>query len=202
MPSKNAKLNLNKIEFVKSISSLSQLPKDNVKEIVFAGRSNAGKSSLINVITNKKIAKTSKSPGRTTCINFFKIDEGKFFVDLPGYGYAKVAQSIKKNWEKLLSGYLTTRSSIIGIFLIMDIRHPLKEFDYHLINLANYQKIPIHVVLSKSDKLKRNEANFTLIDVKNKLSNNEIAISVQLFSSLKKIGINEAQEKITSWFFI
>lgn len=195
------KLDLSTIKFFTSVADCYNLPPDSVREIVFAGRSNSGKSSAINSLTNiNKLAKTSKSPGRTTLINFFQLDDEKFLVDLPGYGYAKVSRQTKQQWDKLITRYLTKRQSIVGIFILMDIRHPLKEFDLHMIDLATYQDLPIHILLNKSDKLKRGAAKSTLLKVQNELNKFKIQYSIQLFSSLTKVGIEEAQDKLTEWW--
>lgn len=194
------KFNFNLTKFVTSIADCRNLPPDTTKEIAFAGRSNSGKSSAINSITNiSKLAKTSKSPGRTTLINFFLLDENKYLVDLPGYGYAKVSKQTKRQWDRLITTYLTKRQSLIGVFLLMDIRHPLKEFDWHMLELASYQDLPVHILLNKSDKLKRNAQKNTLMKVQQELDKYEIEFSIQLFSSLAKTGIEEAQDKLTEW---
>ena len=138
---------------------LAQCPNDDGCEIAFAGRSNAGKSSAINTLTrNKGLARTSKTPGRTQLINFFQLDEGKRLVDLPGYGYAKVPIAMKRKWDKHLAEYLQLRQSLAGLILLMDIRHPLQEFDLQMLNWAAQAGLPVHILLTKSDKLKRGPA--------------------------------------------
>ncbi len=195
------KLNFNATKFLTSIADYTKFPPDTYREVAFAGRSNSGKSSAINAIANiKKLAKTSKSPGRTTLINYFQLDENKFIVDLPGYGYAKVSKQMKRQWDKLITTYLTTRNSIKGIILLMDIRHPLKEFDLHMMDLAEYQNLPIHILLNKADKLTRGPAKNTLLKVQQEVAIFGLDITVQLFSSVTKAGVEEAKEKLTEWF--
>lgn len=147
---------LHKAQFLKSAAQLSQLPNDNGIEIAFAGRSNAGKSTAINVLTGiKGLAKTSKTPGRTQLINLFAIDDQRRLVDLPGYGYAAVPQAVKERWQQTLSRYLQNRQCLRGLILLMDIRHPLTEFDQHIIQWATSAKLPIYILLTKADKLAR-----------------------------------------------
>lgn len=146
-----------------SATQLSELPDDTGIEVAFAGRSNAGKSSAINTITGiKALARTSKTPGRTQMINFFNMDEGRSLVDLPGYGYAKVPEKMKIRWQQTLGKYLETRQALRGLMLMMDIRHPLKEFDIQMISWANHTNLPVHILLTKSDKLKRGAAMASL----------------------------------------
>jgi GTP-binding protein len=184
-----------------SATQLSELPDDTGIEVAFAGRSNAGKSSAINTITGiKALARTSKTPGRTQMINFFNMDEGRSLVDLPGYGYAKVPEKMKIRWQQTLGKYLETRQALRGLMLMMDIRHPLKEFDIQMIMWANHAKLPIHILLTKSDKLKRGAAMASLHKVSAELKKRDLEASIQLFSSLKKSGKEEAIQKLDSWF--
>ncbi len=181
-------------EFLHSAPDLTRCPAEGGAEVAFAGRSNAGKSSAINTLTaNKKLARTSKTPGRTQLINYFKIDDQRSLVDLPGYGYAKVPMAVKKKWNKSLSTYLYERQSLKGLILLMDIRHPMQEFDTMMLNWAIERELPVHILLTKADKLKKGPAKTTLLDVQKNLREANIAdlVSAQLFSSLKKEGIKE-----------
>ena len=190
-------------KFYDTVNDLSKLPNISQLEIAIVGRSNAGKSSLLNTLTNQnKLAFTSKTPGRTQHINYFTIDKNDnvFLVDLPGYGYAKVPESVRKRWISLLGDYLSTRKQIVGLVLIMDVRHPLKDLDLQMIEFFKIRNLPIHIVLSKVDKISRNESIMTLNKVKQKL--NELHLekySVQLFSSLKKLGVIELNNVLNSW---
>lgn len=199
-------LNLHQIRFLKSASQLRDLPPDTGIEIAFVGRSNAGKSSALNTLTQqKKLARISKTPGRTQLINLFELSEQLRLVDLPGYGYAKVSYTIKEQWQKLLTQYLEKRKCLAGLILIMDVRHPLKEFDTNMVNWALAACIPVHVLLTKADKLSLNQAKKNLFVLERYLKDTAhlyptVATSCQLFSSLTKIGVDDAQEKITQWF--
>ncbi|OUR73482.1 YihA family ribosome biogenesis GTP-binding protein [Methylophaga sp. 41_12_T18] len=184
-----------------SATQLSELPDDVGIEVAFAGRSNAGKSSAINTITDiKSLARTSKTPGRTQMINYFELDEGRSLVDLPGYGYAKVPEKMKIRWQQTLGKYLETRQSLRGLILMMDVRHPLKDFDLQMIGWANHADLSVHILLTKSDKLKRGAAMATLHKVTAELKKQNLTASAQLFSSLKKTGKEEAISKLDSWF--
>ena len=189
-------------QYTISATQLSELPVDKGIEVAFAGRSNAGKSSAINTITDQKsLARISKTPGRTQMINFFTVDENRSLVDLPGYGYAKVPEKIKIRWQQTLGKYLETRQALRGLVLMMDIRHPLKEFDLQMIKWANNAKLSVHILLTKSDKLKRGAANSSLLLVNNELQKKELLASVQLFSSLNHEGKEEAIEQLNQWFY-
>jgi len=184
-----------------SATQLSELPDDVGIEVAFAGRSNAGKSSAINTITDiKSLARTSKTPGRTQMINFFELDEGRSLVDLPGYGYAKVPEKMKIRWQQTLGKYLETRQALRGLVLMMDVRHPLKDFDLQMIGWANHANLAVHILLTKSDKLKRGAAMATLHKVTAELKQQNLTASAQLFSSLKNTGKEEAISKLDSWF--
>lgn len=190
---------LKKITFLKSAAFLSQLPPDEGAEVAFAGRSNAGKSTALNTITNiGNLAKTSKTPGRTQLINSFAINTRARLVDLPGYGYAKVPTNIKNRWENTLSEYLQKRQSLRGLCLLMDSRHPLKAFDQQMINWAFSAKLPLHILLTKTDKLSKNQAAQTLHQVKKALPASEL-ITCQLFSALNSTGIDEVRKKLYQW---
>ncbi|SFE88165.1 ribosome biogenesis GTP-binding protein YihA/YsxC [Nitrosomonas sp. Nm166] len=189
--------------FYTSINDAQDLPPcSGIEEVAFAGRSNAGKSSVINTLTHRnRLAFVSKTPGRTQQINFFKLDTGQFLVDLPGYGYAKVPYSIHQHWEKLLSSYLQTRKSLKGLILIMDIRHPLKSSDIQMLEWFAPSGRAIHILLTKADKLSKQQANITLKEVSLYLKRSACSqCSVQLFSSLSAIGVEEARFVINKWF--
>ncbi|WP_455201602.1 ribosome biogenesis GTP-binding protein YihA/YsxC [Kaarinaea lacus] len=190
-------------QFLTSVGKLSQLPEDVGYEVAFAGRSNAGKSSAINVLTNnQQLARTSKTPGRTQLINFFSLDDSRCLVDLPGYGYAKVSRQVKQEWDALLDGYLRNRQSLRGLILLMDCRHPLKEFDQQLIQWCAASDLPLHILLTKSDKLKRGAAANTLQKVKSQLSTIMPGATVQLFSALKKTGTDNLILVLDKWLLI
>ncbi len=186
-----------------SATQLPELPEDSGMEVAFAGRSNAGKSSAINTLTGiNSLARTSKTPGRTQMINFFRLDAQRALVDLPGYGYAKVPEKMKLRWQQTLAKYLETRQSLKGLVLLMDIRHPLKAFDIQMLNWAKHANLPVHILLTKSDKLSHGAAKSTLNSVKQQLMNAELPASVQLFSSLKKSGRDQAIMVLDQWFDI
>lgn len=174
-----------------------------MREIAVCGRSNAGKSSLLNTLTNKtRLAFTSKTPGRTQHINYFSIGNhnGLFLVDLPGYGFAKVPEKVRSHWEGLLGQYLQERNPLVGLVLIMDSRHPLKDLDYTMLNFFGETKKPIHIVLSKSDKLNNHEKSQTLNLVKQQLTNDGFTnFTVQLFSAPKRQGVEELESALNLW---
>jgi GTP-binding protein len=179
---------------------LTDLPPPLGPEIAFAGRSNAGKSSAINTLADhNRLAFVSKTPGRTQQINFFSLPGGAFLVDLPGYGYAKVQRELRAHWEQLLSTYLQTRGSLFGMVLIMDARHPLTPLDSQMLGWFAGTGKPVHVLLTKSDKLSRQEAQKTLRLVQTSLREYADNYTAQLFSSLKKQGVEETEEVIAAW---
>ncbi len=187
--------------FFTTVNHLRDLPLHGGREVAFAGRSNAGKSSAINTLANHvRLAYTSKTPGRTQHLNYFDLGDSRFLVDLPGYGYAKVPPDIKAHWEGLLSEYLQTRGALCGLVLIMDARHPLTERDMQMLDWFAPTSKPVHILLTKSDKLSRQQASMTLSRVKLHLAQHFPHCSVQLFSSLKKIGMEEAEAVIAGWF--
>jgi GTP-binding protein len=193
-------IDFSKITFLKSAPNLLLCPPDSGIEVAFMGRSNAGKSSAINAIcTQTKLARTSKTPGRTQLINIFTVTEEKRLIDLPGYGYAKVPVRVHEQIEKLLNEYLSDRQCLKGVMLMMDIRHPLMPGDKQLIDYAKEACLPLHILLTKSDKFKRGKSQDTLLQVRKALSTYS-HISVQTFSALQNIGIEEAQAKLESWF--
>jgi GTP-binding protein len=186
--------------FYISAHHLSDLPDPAGIEVAFAGRSNAGKSSALNTLANhNRLAYVSKQPGRTQLINFFSLGNDRFLVDLPGYGYAKVPASMRAHWQMTLSKYLSHRSTLYGLVLVMDCRHPLTSLDRQMLDWFSPSGRPIHVLLTKSDKLSRNAANQTLQAVKKELQSIWGNCTIQLFSSLKKQGVEEAETVIGAW---
>ncbi len=189
-------------QFLLSALQLKDAPPDEGYEIAFAGRSNAGKSSAINVITNQNsLARTSKTPGRTQMLNFFTLDDSHRFVDLPGYGYAKVPEAVQKNWGKAMEIYLEKRVSLRGVFILMDIRHPLTKFDWQMIEWCGHCNLPLHIALTKADKLSRGAARGALQKVEATLKRElgETVISLQLFSAPSRLGIDEAHALLDRW---
>lgn len=193
--------NYNDVEFLLSAPNLSDLPHDMGIEVAFIGRSNAGKSSALNTITGiKGLARTSKTPGRTQTINVFNVDESRRLIDLPGYGYAKVPLAIKKRWQQTLHQYLERRDCLRGLVLVMDIRHPLKESDSQLIEWAVVANVPVHILLTKADKLSRGNAINSLLQVQKALNHYAHIVTVQQFSSLKKTGLDDILLLLDEWF--
>ncbi len=186
--------------FLISAAKVEQSPPDTGAEVAFAGRSNAGKSSAINALCQQKgLARTSKTPGRTQLLNFFSLDEEHRLVDLPGYGYAKVAEKIKLQWQAELAAYLEQRKSLRGVILLADVRHPLKAFDLQMLEWSGSIQLPVHILLTKADKLKRGAAAKSLLQVKKALKEINGIHSVQLFSSLKRQGIDQAHQVLDKW---
>ena len=189
-----------KAAFYTTVNHLRDLPVHGGQEIAFAGRSNAGKSSAINTLANHtRLAYTSKTPGRTQHINYFSLGDENFLVDLPGYGYAQVPPAVRAHWEKLLGQYLQTREALCGLVVIMDARHPLTELDERMLDWFTPTGKPVHVLLTKSDKLSRQQAMQTLKRVKSYMAEHYPQCTVQLFSSLKKVGLNEAEAVMADW---
>lgn len=189
-----------KTVFLLSAPQIGLAPPDEGFEVAFAGRSNAGKSSAINAITAKKaLARTSKTPGRTQQLVFFRIDSGRRLVDLPGYGYAKVPAAVKKTWQKTMEAYVSRRRSLMGVFLLMDIRRPLTEFDRQMVRWCDACELPLHIALTKADKLGRGAAKTALLDAKNKLREVDVPVSIQLFSATRRTGIDQAHEVLDRW---
>ena len=196
-----------KAKFLISAAELKQLPEDVGVEVAFAGRSNAGKSTLLNTLTNnKRLAKTSRTPGRTQLINLFVLDDiethNKKLVDLPGFGYAKVSKTVKARWQRTLYSYLETRECLKCVVLLMDIRHPLKPEDMMIITWANKARMPLHLVLTKADKLSRQQQLKSLSIVKSKLKQEGLddKFSMQVFSSEKKIGLEELKNILNGFY--
>ncbi len=175
-------------------------PPDVGMEVAIAGRSNAGKSSALNVITDQKsLARTSKTPGRTQLINFFTVDDDRRLVDLPGYGYAKVSKDVKVRWHRAIARYLETRRSLKGVILLMDIRHPLKDFDRQVLAWCFAAGLPTHILLTKADKLKRGPAKAVQIQVRRELPDLHSHATVQLFSAHTPAGAEEARAMLDQW---
>jgi GTP-binding protein len=175
-------------------------PPDSGAEVAFAGRSNAGKSSALNTLTGQRaLARISKAPGRTREINFFQVEDDRRLVDLPGYGYAKVARTIKEQWQQGIADYLETRQSLCGVMLLMDVRHPLKDSDRQVLGWCHVAGLPTHVLLTKSDKLKRGPAKAALLAVRGQLASLHPNASVQLFSSHTRAGCEELVTVLDHW---
>ncbi|MGO1625476.1 MAG: ribosome biogenesis GTP-binding protein YihA/YsxC [Halomonadaceae bacterium] len=202
MPASPQALNYSTARFMKSAPTLAQCPPDAGAEVAFAGRSNAGKSSAINTLTRQKaLARTSRTPGRTQLINSFNLagDDALRLIDLPGYGYAKVPEAVKREWQMHLSDYLCKRQSLRGLVLLMDVRHPLTEFDQLLLGTADERDLPVHILLTKADKLKKGPANAALQKVRHQLFEWEDLVTVQLFSALKKDGLGTLSARLDDW---
>lgn len=186
--------------YVISAHKLNQLPDDSGMEVAFAGRSNAGKSSAVNRLTDQKsLARTSKTPGRTQQIVIFDIDEQRRIADLPGYGYAKVPAKLKAHWRSVMQQYFIQRSCLQGVVLVMDIRHPLRPFDEQMLSWCESSGVPCHVLLTKADKLKRGPAQATLLKVRKSLPS---GATVQVFSAKSRDGLPELIRHLNSWYDI
>ena len=182
------------IGFEKSISELNQSPKDVGSEVAFVGRSNAGKSTAINSITNRNsLAKTSKTPGRTQLINFFKVNENNRFVDLPGYGFAKASKEKQKSWNRLVTNYIKYRQSLKGVVLIIDIRRGFGEMDLMFLDFYLPLNKRLHILLTKADKLSKQKQSLILNEAREIYGS---IATIQIFSGTKKIGISEAQDQV------
>jgi GTP-binding protein len=180
--------------YLTSANYSRQFVADSGREVAFAGRSNAGKSSAINRITGRKaLARTSKTPGRTQLVNFFGLGEDARLVDLPGYGFAKVPESMRRHWRTLMESYFSGRRSLVGLFIVMDCRRPLTEGDRQMIDWAEAAGCPVHVLLTKADKLSRGKAATALHGARRELGP---VASVQLFSALKGTGLDEARRAL------
>lgn len=189
------KINFAEYRFLKSAAKLSQLPAEEAKEIAFCGRSNAGKSSMLNLLCSQKdLARTSSTPGRTQLINIFSQPTANLrLIDLPGYGFAKAPVAVKKKWENLIAEYLRLREELAAVVLLMDIRHPLQKNDMLFLNWIIETATPCRIVLSKADKVKSSAQKRSLLDMQKKMTEYDF-ISIQLFSTLKKIGLNELRK--------
>ncbi|MFP1869156.1 ribosome biogenesis GTP-binding protein YihA/YsxC [Lonsdalea quercina] len=187
--------------FVTSAPDIRHLPADSGIEVAFAGRSNAGKSSALNTLTNQKsLARTSKTPGRTQLINLFEVVDGVRLVDLPGYGYAEVPEEMKRKWQRALGEYLQKRQCLQGLVVLMDIRHPLKDLDQQMLEWAVAAELPVLVLLTKADKLAQGARKAQLNMVREAILPLMGDIQVETFSSLKKSGVDKLREKLDSWF--
>jgi len=186
-------------QFLISAGNAKQFPQTGM-EIAFAGRSNAGKSSAINVLCdNKGLARTSKTPGRTRLVNFFELDEQRRLVDLPGYGFAKVPVAMKNEWEKLMTQYLSEQQPLNGLVVIMDIRHPMNDYDWQMLEWCHHFQLPAHVLLTKADKIKRGAQQNSLLKTQKQLKDADIGATVQVFSALKKTGLDVLVAKLNGW---
>ncbi len=181
-------------KFVLSANAAEQFLPDTGREVAVAGRSNVGKSSAINVIVNRRqFARTSKTPGRTRLVNFFSLREDERLVDLPGYGFARVPDAVQRHWGELLQSYFEERKSLRGLLLVVDIRRKLSDFDRQMLSFADSVRLPVHVLLTKADKLKRGQASSVLLQVQKELDGQA---SVQLFSALKRQGVEDARNML------
>ncbi len=197
----SAKIHYQNTHFITSAPDIRHMPEDKGIEIAFAGRSNAGKSSALNRLTNQRnLAKTSKTPGRTQLINLFKVQENCHIVDLPGYGFAQVPLEMKKKWQKSLGEYLQKRASLKGLVVLMDIRHPMKDLDQQLIYWAVESDIPVQVLLTKADKLKSGARKAQLLKIREAALAFNGDVAVDLFSSLKGMGVDILRSKLDEWF--
>ncbi len=187
-------------EFILGAAETKQFPKDEIIEIAFAGRSNVGKSSAINAITNRrKLARTSKTPGRTQQINFFSLGESARLVDLPGYGFAQVPLAVKNKWQTTIKNYLADRKNLIVLVLLMDIRHPLTDLDWQMVDWANTSNLPTQVLLTKADKYNRGKAASVVLNVEKQLSELNGQFAVEPFSSLKYTGVGKMRHQLAEW---
>ncbi|WP_372965198.1 ribosome biogenesis GTP-binding protein YihA/YsxC [Marinobacter sp.] len=194
-------ISFNSARFLISASRLDECPPDYGAEVAFAGRSNAGKSSALNAITvNGKLARTSKTPGRTRLINFFSLNrENMHLVDLPGYGYAKVSRDMKDDWQKHLGRYLNERRCLRGLVLVMDIRHPLTEFDQMMVDWCEHNKLPLMILATKADKFKYGQAKTAMLGIASKLKKYECVEHLIMFSATSKLGLDECRAALTNW---
>lgn len=195
-------INYNIAAYTLSAPSIKQCPDDNGAEVAFAGRSNAGKSSALNALTgNRKLARTSKTPGRTQLINFFEVSRTQRLVDLPGYGFAKVPKAMKQKWDQNLAEYLQKRASLKGLILLSDIRHALQPYDWQMLRWAKKANMAVHILLTKADKMNRGPAQSILLKLSNELKNEGFVanITLQTFSATKKQGIKELESVMNTW---
>ena len=201
--SSSTSLDLRRTSFLLGAARPKQFPVDDGWEVAVAGRSNAGKSSAINIITGiRGLARVSKTPGRTREINFFQVDPQRRLVDLPGYGYARVPIPVRQAWQRLIESYLVQRHCLRGVVLVMDCRHPLMEFDQQMLQWCLHEQLPVHLLLTKADKLSRGAATAVLHQVNSRLARefpSTVSATAQLFSALKRTGVGEAQEMLAKW---
>jgi len=198
-----AAIDLRHTTFILGAAHPKQFPADSGWEVAIAGRSNAGKSSAINIITGVRgLARVSKTPGRTREINFFHVDPLRRLVDLPGYGYARVPVPVRQAWQRLIENYFADRRCLRGVVVVMDCRHPLTDFDQQMLLWCGHARLPVHVLLTKADKLSRGAAAAVLHKVRGRLVQEygeTVSVTVQLFSSLKRTGVAEAQQILAKW---
>ncbi|WP_285762885.1 ribosome biogenesis GTP-binding protein YihA/YsxC [Biformimicrobium ophioploci] len=195
-------INFRNASYLLSAPTLKECPPDEGFEVAFAGRSNAGKSSAINALTeNTKLARTSKTPGRTQMINFFTLSDTQRLVDLPGYGFAKVPKGMKDEWQRHLAAYLENRECLRGLVLLMDIRQPLKEFDRHMLAWAVEGQLPVHILLTKADKVKNGPAQNIRLKIQKTLREEGLGddVTIQTFSALKGAGLPQLQKQLKAW---
>ena len=187
-------------EFDRAVARVAQLPADRGAEVAFAGRSNAGTSTAINVITGRSgLARTSKMPGRTQQIVFFRLGDDVRLVDLPGYGYARVPETVRRSWARLVESYLARRRSLKGVVLLTDARRPFTDLDLQLVTWCSAAAVPIHALLTKSDKLKRSETARALKEAERRTADFGSGLSLQLFSALNREGVDAAGERVCAW---
>jgi GTP-binding protein len=201
-PSHNAETNpvFQRASFLSAASDLASTPEDTGWEVAFAGRSNAGKSSALNALCHQRgLARTSKTPGRTQQLIFFKLDEERRLVDLPGYGFAKVSLAIKRQWQTLMGRYLERRASLKGLVVVMDIRHPLTDIDQQMIDWGIAAQLPMLILLTKADKLKRGAIDRSLLGVRKALSSAPNPIEVKAFSAQTRLGLTSVQARLSEW---
>lgn len=190
-----------KASFLLSVADVKQLPPDEGYEVAFVGRSNAGKSSVLNKITQlKSLARVSKTPGRTQHVNLFGLDESRRIADLPGYGFAKVPLAAKLKWQKTVDEYMRSRKCLKGLILVMDIRHPMRDSDWQLLEYAAEHSLPVHILLNKSDKLSKGAAAKIFHEVRTALTELNNSVTLQCFSALKGLGVQELQARLDSWY--
>jgi GTP-binding protein len=190
-----------KATFLLSAADVKQLPPDEGIEVAIVGRSNAGKSSVLNCITqNKKLARVSKTPGRTQQINIFVLDEDRRLMDLPGYGFAKAPAAEQRKWENTINNYFDDRTCLQGLILVMDIRHPFKEMDMQMLDFCQHHELPVHIVLNKSDKLSKGAAKSVMLDAEPVIAAYGGSVTVQTFSAMKNIGTKELQGVLDKWY--
>lgn len=186
--------------FLKSAPNIRAAPPDQGREVAFAGRSNAGKSSALNAITGiRSLARTSKTPGRTQLLNFFALDAERRLVDLPGYGYARVPEAVKVQWQAAIAEYLQKRTALRGLILVMDVRHPLTGQDIQMLRWCEAAQLAVHILLTKADKLNRGPGLAVLQRVRKDLETYQLPMSIQLFSALKHTGVDEARMVLAEW---
>ncbi|MFZ2315870.1 MAG: ribosome biogenesis GTP-binding protein YihA/YsxC [Gammaproteobacteria bacterium] len=190
-----------KAHFLISCAEMTQLPPDEGIEVAVVGRSNAGKSSVINRLTNiRGLARVSKTPGRTQLVNLFGLDDNRRLTDLPGYGFAKVPLAVKIQWQKTVDAYISERECLRGLVIIMDIRHPLRETDVQLLEFCDHRGLAVHIVLNKADKISKGAASKTLLEVKAALTGYRNSVTFQVFSALKGTGLQELHAVLDEWY--